>query len=282
MFSAALLLPVVLFAPDQVKLSAKPGGKVTLSYGSPTWRDDFATQIKVNSPWRLGNNDATTMETEAGLVFADAVVFPGTYNVGAMPTSSDAWQLLFHHAGQFPDQKTQEAAPAMKEKEVPKKEFAKKLLIEIVPDKAGGYVFRATFGPRRFEGTFKTAKGKAVKGKAGSVALTSTYLEREDVDQLAESIEKELTPLARLEPKGMDHALRLYVKGGQTPTLVAVAPGETPSSPSFQVDGAATESAAPKKVVAHSIENGDAGAKLVFEVGKKVYTFTIEASKLSK
>ncbi len=278
------LVALFLLAPDQVKVNARPGGKMTVDHGTPTWRDEFQTALSPGQAWRLGANGATTWTTEAGLIFDDLVVFPGTYDLAAAPQSDQTWHLIFHHDGNQYRRETGEGHAVLAEAEVSKKEFAKSLTVEIEPDKKAGkgvYRFRATFGPRRMEGTFRSAKAKTLKGKVGSERFTSTVLLRTDVDDLAERVANDFVPLARLEVtprKGDPRSFRVFVKGGDSPALALVPPGGSVGSAATISGQSGGASAA--KTVEHSIESTDAGADLVFEVGEHSFHFPVTEADL--
>lgn len=283
--SLALVAVTALLAPDQVKVTARPGGKMTYDYGAPVWRDEFQTALTPGQAWRFGANGATTWTTEAGLLFDDLVVFPGAYDIAAQPQSAESWHLLFHHDGIQYRRETGEGHAVLLEVPASKKEFAKTLTVEIGPDKKAGkgvYRFEATFGPRQMSATFRTAKAKTLKGKLGGEKFTSTYLERTDLEELATALDTEAVAVARLATaprKGTPKEFRAFLKGGESPTLTLVAPGESIGS-GRSISGQKGGAAKPGKAIVHTIESTDTGADLVFGIGEETYHFPIAEADL--
>jgi hypothetical protein len=70
-------------------------GKVTINYGTPKLAGrNLDEMIKPGSPWRLGMNDPTTLETTVSLDFGGKKVPAGKYTLFARPDATDKWVLL--------------------------------------------------------------------------------------------------------------------------------------------------------------------------------------------
>ena len=210
MLTLLVAIPILL-APDKAELSAKPGGKVSIEYSSPGWRDEFETMLRPGETWRLGANSATTLTAACGLVFDDVVIFPGEYNLGAAPKGGGRWDLVFHHDGIRFRGESAEGRAALEEVDVGKRDYSKRLDIELQRDKSAPkgehlYLFRATFGPKRMEGRFLAPKARSTKAKAGSVRFELTWLERHDVARVAEQLDGAALPVASIAVKGQDRA----------------------------------------------------------------------------
>lgn len=196
-FSAAAL--------GNAEITAKPGGKIKVSHGAPMWRDDFEAELKKQLNWRLGANAATTLDTEAGMIFEDCVIFPGSYNLALTGDGSGAFELVLHHDGTFYKGERNDGEARLAATTVDGKEITKALEIELPKgsDKKG-YSFQITFGKHRIANDFTTAKAKTIKAKAGKAALGITYLERTDLEALATKLDSTEVPIARIATKDGD------------------------------------------------------------------------------
>ncbi len=54
------------------------------------------SQLPDGQIWRLGMNDATTLETSSDLAFGDTVLQAGRYSIWAKKVTSDNWRLIFN------------------------------------------------------------------------------------------------------------------------------------------------------------------------------------------
>jgi hypothetical protein len=54
------------------------------------------SQLQDGQIWRLGMNDATTVETNSDLTFGDTVLQAGRYSIWAQKVSSEDWHLIFN------------------------------------------------------------------------------------------------------------------------------------------------------------------------------------------
>ena len=71
--------------------------QVSINYGRPQLQGrDMLSQLKDGQIWRLGMNDATTIETNTDLIFGDTVIQAGRYSIWAKKVSSEVWHLIFN------------------------------------------------------------------------------------------------------------------------------------------------------------------------------------------
>jgi hypothetical protein len=99
--SLVVLLASVLAAaqghePGRDEASVDLGkGKVTINYGTPKLGGrNLDEMIKPGTPWRLGMNDPTSLETTVALDFGGKKVPAGKYTLFARPDAADKWVLL--------------------------------------------------------------------------------------------------------------------------------------------------------------------------------------------
>jgi len=71
--------------------------QVSINYGRPVLQGrDMLSQLKDGQIWRLGMNDATTLETSSDLTFGDTVIQAGRYSIWAKKVSSEDWRFIFN------------------------------------------------------------------------------------------------------------------------------------------------------------------------------------------
>ncbi|MEE8348098.1 MAG: DUF2911 domain-containing protein [Acidobacteriota bacterium] len=71
--------------------------QVSINYGRPQLQGrDMLSQLPDGQIWRLGMNDATTLETSSDLAFGDTVLQAGRYSIWAKKVTSDNWRLIFN------------------------------------------------------------------------------------------------------------------------------------------------------------------------------------------
>jgi hypothetical protein len=273
----ASLLPLVAGAGN-AEIKTKPGGKVTATFGSPSWRDEIESQMKPGTVWRLGSNAATTLKTEGALVFDDCAIFPGEYNLGLRCKNDEQWSLIFHHDGPFYGNERNSGETTFTKTRLDEKQASKLLTMDLEPDREnkGAYLFRITFGPHRVEKPFTTARTKDVKAKAGKHKFTTTWLLLDDMEALAAQLEKNDVWVARLEsPSLVKGPLKAQLRGGSEVQLILTDERENavPRRITGQSGGAEKES----KALELSIAGGDDKAVLTFVAGATSYVFELPA-----
>ena len=97
----AVLLAVAAGAQAQGargKAEATIGGKrIAVDYGRPELKGrDMLTRAPEGTVWRMGMNQATTIETEGDLVFGDVTIPKGAYSLFAKRTGEKSWVLIFN------------------------------------------------------------------------------------------------------------------------------------------------------------------------------------------
>ena len=72
------------------------GKKIEIEYGQPSLQGrDMISKLPVGSTWRMGMNNATTINTEGTLSFGDKKINPGSYTLIAKRVAEDQWHLVF-------------------------------------------------------------------------------------------------------------------------------------------------------------------------------------------
>jgi hypothetical protein len=91
-------------AARQTAEASWPEGKLTLSYGSPAWKDEYKAKAgEAGFIWRFGNNQWTTANLTSGLETASGNLPPGEYSVALRSAGDNKWDLLFYEANAFYD-----------------------------------------------------------------------------------------------------------------------------------------------------------------------------------
>ena len=68
---------------------------IEINYGRPELRGrDMLARLKPGNVWRLGSDHATSLSTEANLVFGEITVPEGRYSLFAKYLGPNEWQLL--------------------------------------------------------------------------------------------------------------------------------------------------------------------------------------------
>jgi hypothetical protein len=93
-----LVVPLMAQSPNRGTAEATiKGKKISINYGRPSLKGrDMLSKASVGTVWRLGMNQATTIETAADLTVAGKAVKAGKYSLWAKKTGDNAWVLAFH------------------------------------------------------------------------------------------------------------------------------------------------------------------------------------------
>ncbi len=99
---AAVFLSIL---PLQAQQASPPGSaeiavdgkKIAISYHRPSMkgRKIFGGLVPYNQVWRTGANNATSLKTEADLLFGNVVVPAGSYTLWTLPTET-GWKLIIN------------------------------------------------------------------------------------------------------------------------------------------------------------------------------------------
>lgn len=281
--AATLLVAAPDSFADRLSVKLKPGGKLQLDYGRPQWHDSLESAFSSDFSWRFGANSPTVLETEAGLVFDDLVVFPGTYGLNAVfyADHPGRWNMVFHGDGHWYQGGVNHGEFWVEETEVGEDDAAPRFTVE-VPKQDDGYLLRATFGARRMEVPFRPAPARKTKGKAGRISFEAAFLARTDLDALAAAVETKPIGVARLTGKKVPRPLRLLLRhdaAADAPTLVVV--DTRPShrtEPVLTLEGQTGDIAAPSEAFTMTVKSGKAAAGLTFGIGVTSYHFELPPS----
>jgi Protein of unknown function (DUF2911) len=92
-----LVAPLMAQANRGTAEATIKGKKISINYGRPSLKGrDLLSMASVGTVWRLGMNQATTIETAADLKVAGKDVKAGKYSLWAKKTGANSWVLAFH------------------------------------------------------------------------------------------------------------------------------------------------------------------------------------------
>ena len=155
---AACALAAALFAaqahePGRDEATVELGkGKVTINYGTPKLNGrNLDEMIQPGTPWRLGMNDPTMLETNVPLDFAGKKLPAGKYTLFARTDEKRNWSLLIC-SGRTPDTAAVET-PLRFTKETSPAELLK---ITLAKGSQGATLLIA-WGTYRLQGSFKAS-----------------------------------------------------------------------------------------------------------------------------
>jgi DUF2911 family protein len=100
---ALLLIAAPALAQGNPRGEAKAavnGKNVVIEYGRPSLKGrDMLAEAKPGTPWRLGSDAPTTLQTDADLTFGAVLVPQGRYVLNATKVADDKWVLNVLKAG---------------------------------------------------------------------------------------------------------------------------------------------------------------------------------------
>jgi len=282
---ATLLPPPAALAAGKAELKTKPGGRVRITHGTPAWNEKFLAEMKPGLNWRLGAGGATTIQTEGALIFDDAVVFPGEYNLALTCEAEGEWALIFHHDGDFYQNQRNSGMTMFRQRGVKEgEEEAKMLLIELSrqeQDAEFPYLLSTRFGPFVVEKPFATAKARTIKGKAGRHPLTSIYLERTDLERMKKAALEDEVCVASLESPSFKGALKLFLRVGEEEVSMVALRDDEVGIPRH-LAGQSRRVQQPTSVMTHKIQPGKDGATLIFTIGNELFEFALPAELIER
>lgn len=128
------------------------GKKITVEYGRPQLRGrDMLAQARTGVVWRLGADQATTLTTEADLLFGDTTVPQGHHQLQARNLGPDRWELLVNVQSQ--DGSKQVIAVPLQTS--PLSESVEMLTITLKSKGADAAAFSMTWGTKELKAEFK-------------------------------------------------------------------------------------------------------------------------------
>jgi hypothetical protein len=96
--SATLATPALAQNNPRGEARATLAGKtISIEYGRPSLKGrDMLAEAKVGTPWRLGADAATVLDTQADLAFGSVKLPRGQYILRATKVAEGQWQLNVH------------------------------------------------------------------------------------------------------------------------------------------------------------------------------------------
>ena len=154
---AALAIPG-LAQGERGKATLKAGsGSITVDYGRPSLqgRDPLA-MLNPGSYWRMGKDEATTLNTPVDLMFGATKIAKGSYTLRLFKSSADAYEIAFTpQGGQSADSAKEAIKAAMKKATAPSSVEIFTIDLKEAP---GGGTFFLTWGTAQLTADFKISK----------------------------------------------------------------------------------------------------------------------------
>lgn len=98
---AVALLGLPAVAQRETAEASYSEGKVSISYGSPSWRDEFGPEMEKQKVWRLGSNDPTSVSLSCGLMTNDGAIPAGDYKLAMRKNDQGKWDLVVYEGNGF-------------------------------------------------------------------------------------------------------------------------------------------------------------------------------------
>lgn len=128
------------------------GKKITIEYGRPQLRGrDMLAQARTGAVWRMGADQATTLTTEADLLFGNTAVPQGNHQLQAKNLVPDQWELLVNVQSQ--DGSKQVVAIPLQTSSL--SESVEMLTIALKSKGADRAAFSMTWGTKELKAEFK-------------------------------------------------------------------------------------------------------------------------------
>ena len=286
-------LALVLSLPaSTAELKASPGGKIRIDYGAAQWQEAWEERIFDNMIWRLSAGNENRAVVEPGLIFDDAVVFPGTYNLGLANRGVDEWGLVFHNDGLNWNAGPCEAETMFVREWFPEGKLAAQLSIELgrrapttgTQDEEPNddpYQWTIDLGPRHLTKSFRTCETESAKGKVGKYAFGVTWLARADLDRVHREIDDDELIVARIESKHLEHPYRAAIRGGDPADLAIWPPDAVVAAPVY-LEATPTIAKKPSKRIELAVKSGKKHATLTFTIGDRLYAFELPPKMFEK
>ena len=150
-------------ADDQGEANLELAGKsIVVTYGRPSTEGKGYKSMKDGVPegfmWRLGKNNATTLESDADLKFGDVTVEAGKYSLVGKKTK-DGWDLLVHpNANRWGSPVPEEGYIATIPLKVSKPDEEAKLMTIELKEKDGKGMFALIWGDQELSTMFEVAE----------------------------------------------------------------------------------------------------------------------------
>ena len=150
-------------AKDKGEAKLELGGKnITVTYGRPSTEGRGYKSMTDGVPegfrWRLGRNDATTIETEADLKFGDVTVPAGKYSLAGLKTK-DGWDLMVHpNANRWGSPVPEDGYIANIPLEVGEPKEEAELMTIHLKEKDGKGMFALVWGTKKLSATFEVVE----------------------------------------------------------------------------------------------------------------------------
>jgi hypothetical protein len=145
----------------RAKAELKAGSDaITIVYGQPSLKGrDMLSQLKVDTFWRMGNNQATIIKTPVDLTFGSTKVPKGDYSLWLKRAATDKFELVFNsQTGQWGlqhDVSKDVYSVPLKEESV--KDSVEIFTIKLSPEAKGG-VLALTWGTTLLKTEFQFAQ----------------------------------------------------------------------------------------------------------------------------
>lgn len=145
-----------------VVLGARPGNRVTITYGRPFAKDRkvWGTLVPWEKAYRLGSDEATLLLTQQPLMIGDAKIPAGAYTLYLVPSETGATKLAIStNIGKWgiPVDETKDLARVELQKSA-LETHVEQLTLALEKDQAGGGVLKISWEKTQFSVALATVK----------------------------------------------------------------------------------------------------------------------------